>query len=119
MRRTSKGDLCIAYLSSAGRGPSAIKAVFRIASGLKAPDSVDVPTMWDHMYPNQVDITIETEADRAVPFKPLVEQIGFIREARHWGAYLQGCPMRQLTSEDFNVLQHAIRQNSPGPGLDE
>ena len=109
LERTSPGDLCIVYLTTdGGRYPSALKAIFQIKSDPRSLDSGTQNTMFDQLYPVQVDIDIETELERAVPFQPLVSGLSFIRKPAHWGAYLQGLSMRQLEENDFSSMRSAI-----------
>lgn len=109
LERTGLGDSCIVYLTSdGGRYPSALKALFRIRSKPLSLKPGTQRSLFDQLYPRQVDIEIEGELDEAVPFQPFVPGLSFIRKPTHWGAYLQGHPMRQLKREDFAYLKSAI-----------
>ncbi len=109
LERTSPGDLCIVYLTAdGGRYPSALNAIFQIKSDPRSLDSGTQNTMFDQLYPVQVEIDIETELERAVPFQPLIPSLSFIRKPAHWGAYFQGLSMRQLEENDFSSMRSTI-----------
>ncbi len=109
LERTSPGDLCIVYLTAdGGRYPSALKAIFQIKSDSRSLDSETQDTLFDQLYPVQVEIDIETELERAVPFQPLIPSLSFIRKPAHWGAYFQGLSMRQLEENDFSIMRSTI-----------
>ncbi len=109
LARTSPGDLCVVYLTAdGGRHPSALKAIFRIVSEPRSSDSETENTLFDRLYPVQVDIHIETELEGAIPFQSLVPSLSFIRRPAYWGVYLQGLSMRQLAEPDFSNMRSAI-----------
>jgi predicted RNA-binding protein len=64
--------------------------------------------LFDQVYPIQVEVEIKRGLAEPIPFQPLVSRLSFIRKSTHWGAYLQGHPMRELNYSDFSFLHSTI-----------
>ncbi len=116
LNRSAIGDRCVMYLTSTDRTGSCLASLFRITSH-PLEENPSVPrTLFDRLYPKQVEIAIDLEASEAVPFKPLVQRLAFIRNPHNWGAYLQGSPMRPLSDQDYQVLASAVEMAVRGEG---
>ena len=109
LERTRVGDSCIAYVTSEGRQyPSAINAVFKIASPVLTLEPENRRNLFDQLYPCQTEITILADLNEPVPFYSFVSHLSFIGKPRAWGAYLQGFPMRRLSRDDYDLLHSAL-----------
>lgn len=48
------------------------------------------------------------DASAAVPFKSLVDRLGFVRQKEQWEGYVRGS-LRQIAPADFGILEAAVR----------
>lgn len=113
LERVSIGDRCIVYLTKdATKSGGVLEAAIRLDSRPLTQPSSTEPTLFDRMYPVQVEISVEVEARFPVQFGPLAGQLSFIRKPLKWGSYLQGLPMRRLTEPDYKTLRSAMEATS-------
>lgn len=113
LERVSIGDRCIVYLTKDGRESGGVlEAAIRLDSRpLTHPSSAE-PTLFDRMYPVQVEMSVEVEAGFPVQFGPLSGRLSFVRKPSNWGSYLQGFPMRRLNEPDYKTLRSVIEVTS-------
>lgn len=50
--------------------------------------------------------------DNAIPFKPLIDKLAFIKHKKHWGSYLQGRALIPLSEKDYRAIVSSLQKES-------
>jgi predicted RNA-binding protein len=103
--RIKPGDIGIVYLTADGADPG-IGGLVRFTDGKLW--EANEGTIFGHQYPMRTRIETISQAPFERPFRRFIERLSFIQHKRNWGAHFQGIPIRELTTEDADVLKEAF-----------
>jgi predicted RNA-binding protein len=98
------GDIAVVYLTQDG-GDCGLGGGVRFGEGLR---KVKAANLFDTMYPHRMPIAVVKAPVAPVPFRPLIQDIAFIKNKQNWGLYFQGHPLRSLPAEDAATLLRAV-----------
>jgi len=116
--KVSKGDKCLVYIkrerTASKRSEPAITGAFEVISTNYDDERIfhAPPTRPNETFPLRINLSGVTPAANPIPFKPLLPQLSFIVDQKHWGRVLQGRALFQIPKKDFETVTSALKTAS-------
>lgn len=110
LSKAKPGELCAFYLISEGAGDkrkeSVIGGISEIASGPYEDFSDIFPSKRSpsEVYPYRVRLKSINIFEPYLPFKPLIPNLNFITNKKHYSGHLLGKAMREIPQEDMRRI---------------
>ena len=111
IRKTQIRDTVIIYVSSTGNGKKRTEVVvtgaFEISSGPYFDETQifsPPPQNSNEVYPFRINLKRIKIFKSPVEFKPLINQLKFIKNKKMWSGHIRGRSLRLIPEEDYQLI---------------
>lgn len=109
------GDIGFIYIKKGSMIPNPyIIAKFKIISSLHTDESELFQRIDEYpkeLFPQRVDIEIITIPNKPLIFKPMVDNLTFIKNKRFWGITLFGRSLINLSNSDYQLINSNLNSH--------
>lgn len=110
MKQVEPGEEAIVYLTQSG-GYSSFGGILRFAGKQRTVKGLRGAIF--HVYPYHVPIEPVYVPISPVPIEKLFSKLTFLPKTPHWGAQLQGRPLRPIPRTDYDLIRATLLATPP------
>lgn len=102
IKEAKEEDPCLAYVTR--------ECVFAGFGKITSSYYYDESAIWaDGTFPHRLGIELNLDLDRTVDIRPLVNNLDFITDKKHWPVFLRG-GVAKISLADFNLVKSSIER---------